>query len=186
MGRQMSSSTRPGTAESTAAPETRPGGIDAGTFRDLMSGFPSGVAVVTTVDDEGAPRGMTITSLCSVGMEPPSLLVCLDNRSGTLRAAVSRGAFAVNLLHTAGRRAATGFSTPGPGRFGEFDWEPVGPHGLPRLVSDAHSTAVCRVLRTVPGGDHTVVLGAVERVDTADAPRPLLYGHRRYATWPSR
>lgn len=184
MGRLMSWSTRPGAAE-PAHPGSRPQEVDAAAFRELMSGFPSGVAVVTTVDDQGVPRGMTCTSLCSVGLEPPSLLVCLDNRSGTLRAAVARGAFAVNLLHTAGRRAAASFSTPGPGRFGEFDWEPVEPHGMPRLVSDAHSTAVCRVLRTVPGGDHTVVLGAVEHVVTEDGPRPLLYGRRRYATWPS-
>ncbi|MEU3254828.1 flavin reductase family protein [Streptomyces sp. NPDC006997] len=159
--------------------------VDVRTFRDLMSGFPSGVAVVTAVDDEGAPRGMTCTSLCSVGLCPPSLLVCLDNRSGTLRAAVSRGVFAVNLLHTGGRRAASVFGRPGPGPFTDVDWEPVGPHGLPRLVSDAHTTAVCRVLRTVPGGDHTVVLGAVEQVATVDGARPLLYGRRRYATWPA-
>ncbi|HET9379725.1 MAG TPA: flavin reductase family protein [Streptomyces sp.] len=180
----MSWSTRPGAAE-RAGSGSRPPEVDTAAFRDLMSGFPSGVAVVTTLDDDGTPRGMTCTSLCSVGLQPPSLLVCLDNRSGTLRAAVSRGAFAVNLLHTAGRRAAASFSRPGAGRFGDFDWEPVDPHGLPRLVSDAHSTAVCRVLRTVPGGDHTVVLGAVEHVVTADDPRPLLYGRRQYAAWPS-
>ncbi|KES06113.1 hypothetical protein BU52_17000 [Streptomyces toyocaensis] len=181
----MQWSTRPGPAERAADPGSRPREVDARTFRELMSGFPSGVAVVTTVDEEGAPRGMTCTSLCSVGLQPPSLLVCLENRSGTLRAAVSRGAFAVNLLHTAGRRAAAGFSTPGPDRFSDVEWELVEPHGLPRLSSDAHATAVCRVLRTVPSGDHTVVLGAVEHVVTAEAPRPLLYGRRRYATWPS-
>lgn len=159
--------------------------VDTGTFRELMSGFPSGVAVVTTVDDDGAPRGMTCTSLCSVGLRPPSLLVCLDDRSGTLSAVVSRAAFAVNLLHTRGRRAADLFGAPGPGRFADVDWEPVGPHGLPRLVSDAHATAACRVVRTMPGGDHTVVLGAVEQVIAAREPRPLLYGRRRYAQWPA-
>ncbi|WP_340562465.1 flavin reductase family protein [Streptomyces sp. GSL17-111] len=155
---------------------------DVDAFRSLMSGFPSGVAVVTSVDGAGAPRGLTCTSMCGVGLHPPSLLVCVDNRSGTLRALCESGAFAVNLLHTGGRRTAETFATPGRDRFAEVAWEPTARYRVPRLTEDAHATAECRVLRTHPGGDHTVVIGAVEEVLSRPG-APLLYGRRRFADW---
>src|SRR5439155_979792 len=46
-------------------------------FRAMMSAFPTGVAVVTTTDADGRPHGMTCSSVCSVTLEPPTLLVCL-------------------------------------------------------------------------------------------------------------
>ncbi|MFH0245761.1 flavin reductase family protein [Streptomyces sp. HK10] len=160
----------------------RPPQVGADAFRSLMSGFPSGVAVVTSVDRHGAPRGLTCTSMCSVGLTPPSLLVCLDNRSGTLRALRESGAFAVNLLHTGGRSTAETFAAPGPDRFSKVAWEPTARHLVPRLTDDAHATAECRVLHTHPAGDHTVVIGAVEDVVARPGP-PLLYGQRRFADW---
>ena len=156
-------------------------------FRALMSGFPSGVTVVTSVDGGGVPRGLTCTSMCSVGLEPPSLLVCLDNRSGTLSALADRGSFAVNLLHADGRKAAETFAAPGPDRFTKIAWEPTMRHAVPRLTEDAHAVAECRVLQTHPAGDHTVVIGAIEEVieeTAATGVGPLLYGERRYASWP--
>ena len=141
--------------------------------------------MVTTVDGEGVPRGMTCTSVCSVGLEPPSLLVCLDNRSGTLRAVSDCGAFAVNLLHTRGRSAAELFTVACPDRFEQVAWEPTKRHGVPRLTEAAHAVAECRVLHMLPAGDHTVVVGAVEDVVTYDEVPPLLYGERRYAGWPA-
>ncbi|MCZ7415702.1 MULTISPECIES: flavin reductase family protein [unclassified Streptomyces] len=160
----------------------RPRQADADAFRSLMSGFPSGVAVVTTVDGSGAPRGLTCTSMCSVGLTPPSLLVCVDNRSGTLRALRESAAFAVNLLHAGGRNTAETFAGPGPDRFSRVAWEPTARYRVPRLTEDAHATAECRVLRTHPAGDHTVVIGAVEEVITGPG-APLLYGRRRFADW---
>ncbi|MFP8961430.1 flavin reductase family protein [Streptomyces nanhaiensis] len=179
----MSSTTSGHHGQSERA-DTVPREVDADSFRALMSGHPSGVAVVTTIDARGVPRGLTCTSVCSVGLEPPSLLVCLDNRSGTLRALSESGVFAVNLLHTRGRGAAQTFATAGPDRFSEVAWEPTERHAVPRLTDDARAVAECRVLHTLPAGDHTVVVGAVEDVVFRPRARPLLYGERRYAGWP--
>ena len=56
--------------------------LDAGerllAFKEAMSTFPSGVTIVTTVDSSGVWRGFTATSFCSVSMDPPLVLVCLD------------------------------------------------------------------------------------------------------------
>lgn len=166
----------------TARPRTRLP-ADAESFKDLMCAFPSGVAVVTTCDEDGTPRGFTCSSLCSVSVRPPTILVCADNRSGTLAALVRRGAFAVNLLHSRGRRTARLFASGDPERFSRVTWRPSPAWSLPYLVEDAHSLAECALDRTIVSGDHTIVLGHVVAIDRRPKP-PLLYGLRQYARWP--
>jgi flavin reductase (DIM6/NTAB) family NADH-FMN oxidoreductase RutF len=159
-------------------------GVSSDDFRSLMSGFPTGVAVLTTVDAGGVPRGMTCSSVCSVTLQPPTLLVCVRSASATLEAMTERGAFAINLLHEHARTTAELFASGAPDRFDRVGWqvEPVfaGPH----LVDDAHAVADCRITRSEAIGDHVVVFGEVFRVGQhgPQPSRPLLYGMRRYLT----
>ncbi|MFH9349075.1 flavin reductase family protein [Kitasatospora sp. NPDC017646] len=154
-------------------------------FRSLMSTFPSGVAIVTTSDLDGRPWGMTCSSVCSVAVEPATLLVCLRGGSPTLAAMLRRSTFAVNLLHAHARAAADLFASGTPHRFDLARWsadqEAAGPH----LSDDAHAVADCRISRTVDVGDHTVVFGEVYRVRNPVAAdrSPLLYGLRTYSSW---
>ncbi|WP_197523193.1 flavin reductase family protein [Actinokineospora pegani] len=153
-------------------------------FRALMAGFPTGVSVVTALSDDGAPWGMTCSSVCSVTVEPPTLLVCLRTASPTLAAVLDRATFAVNLLEHDARRTAELFASGDPFRFDRVEWtvdeEARGPH----LRSAAHSVADCAVVRSETVGDHTVVMGTVERVLRRGVRRPLLYGLRSYSAWP--
>ncbi|MFI7869554.1 flavin reductase family protein [Streptomyces salinarius] len=158
-------------------------------FRALMGSHPSGVAVVTTADARGTPYGFTCTALCSVSLDPPQLLVCAAAGGSTLPVLAARGAFTVNLLHGSGRRAAQAFAGPAAERFTTVPWRPGHLTGLPVLPQDSHATAECRVARTVPAGDHTIVIGEVLHTEThvpAAEAAPLLYGMRRYASWPVR
>lgn len=159
--------------------------VQAEDFRSLMSGFPTGVVVVTTFDPEGSPRGMTCSSLCSVALDPPTLLICMRQGSPTLRAVEQRGSFAVNLLHGGGRPAAELFASGSPDRFDRVLWK-AGPAAAgPHLPDDARMVADCNVTGTKPVGDHTVVFGEVLEVTShLAAAAPLMYGLRRYATWP--
>ncbi|TDD47731.1 flavin reductase family protein [Saccharopolyspora elongata] len=157
---------------------------DAAAFKELMSAFPSGVAVVTVTDRTGEPHGFTCSSLCSVGLAPPTLLICVSNRSGTLAIIRDRGRFAVNLLHSQGRHAAEVFSSGAPDRFSSLPWAPTQRLGLPHLVEHAHAIAECEVTKTTVASDHVIVLGEVAAVTYRQEP-PLLYGLRQYATWPS-
>ena len=47
-------------------------------FFEIMASFPTGVAIVTTLDAQGAPRGLTTTAVSSVSAHPPTVLVCVD------------------------------------------------------------------------------------------------------------
>ncbi|SNS68684.1 NADH-FMN oxidoreductase RutF, flavin reductase (DIM6/NTAB) family [Actinomadura meyerae] len=153
-------------------------------IRPLWAGFPTGVAVVTALAADGRPWGMTCTSLCSVSLDPPLLLVCLRCGSPTLEAIQSTGGFAVNLLHDRARPVSDLFASGVPDRFDRVSWL-VGP-GMagPRLVDAAHTVADCALAEDRTVGDHNVVMGAVLAVTRLTSRRPLMYGLRRYSSWP--
>lgn len=157
--------------------------VDVSRFQDLMSSFPTGVSVVTAIDSEGHPWGATCSSLSSVTLFPPTLLVCLREPGGTLHAVLTCRRFAVNLLHASGRRAATIFSSLHVDKFTEVPWMPWSPSGLPFLHRDAFAVAACEVAEEVQVGDHRIVIGRVFDIRVS-AGVPLLYGLRRYSSWP--
>src|SRR5262245_46923916 len=108
-------------------------------FAALMAGFPSGVAVVTAIGPLGELTGMTCSSMCSVSLEPPILLVCLRSGSRTLDAVVKQGAFTVNLLHDGARPVAQRFAAGGDDRFTETTWSLPRSAAGPHLTEDAHT-----------------------------------------------
>jgi flavin reductase (DIM6/NTAB) family NADH-FMN oxidoreductase RutF len=157
--------------------------VDAARYRQFMSSFPTGVAVVTTLDADGGPRGLTCSSLASVSLEPPVLSVCLGAWSGTLTALVDHGWFAVNLLGMDGRATAELFAKVSPDHFERTAWRAAEGSGSPILIEHTIAVAACRVVATQTIGDHTVVFGEVVAADR-EAGRPLLYGLRQFSAWP--
>lgn len=157
--------------------------VDAARYRQFMSSFPTGVAVVTTRDADGDPRGLTCSSLASVSLEPPVLSVCLGAWSGTLTALTGHGWFAVNLLGTDGRATAELFAKVSPDHFERTAWRAAEGSGTPILTDHTIAVAVCRVMGAQRIGDHTVVFGEVVAADR-EAGRPLLYGLRQFSAWP--
>jgi flavin reductase (DIM6/NTAB) family NADH-FMN oxidoreductase RutF len=153
-------------------------------FRSLMGSFPTGVAVVAALRQDGRPIGMTCSSVCSVSLAPPTLLACLRLGSSTLEAILARSTFTVNLLNADAQPAAELFASSAPDRFERVAWD-MEPDGAgPHLVRDAHRVADCRLSDTAPVGDHQIIFGEVVRVSTWVVGRPLLYGLRRYSAWP--
>jgi len=155
-------------------------GVSTTALKAFMNGYFTGVTIVTSVDGSGRPHGLTCNSLVSVTLDPPTLLVCLDRRSGTLTAVRERGAFAVNLLSEHARAAAQVFASADPDRFGAVVWEPSPNGALPRLVDDAFAIAECAVTDVHSVGDHDVVFGRVLDVE-GESGSPLLYGMRTFS-----
>jgi flavin reductase (DIM6/NTAB) family NADH-FMN oxidoreductase RutF len=153
-------------------------------FRTFMSTFCTGVAVVTAFDRTARPHGLTCTSLASVTLRPPTLMVCLNVASGTLDAIADSGRFAVNLLHERGRQAAELFASADPDRFDRVRWRTSLATGQPLLADDAYATAECRTNGTALVGDHAVVFGEIVHIEQTDAEVPLLYGMRTFSRWP--
>jgi len=175
----MTSSARP---SPPASPPAAVGPVD---IRPLMTAFPTGVTVVTALGAGDRPWGMTCSSLCSVSLAPPVVLVCLRRGSPTLEAVLHRGSFAVNLLQAGSRPVAELFASSAADRFDRVPWTVEDGAAGPHLVGSSHSIADCRLLAEQVVGDHAVLLAGVEAVRLCQQPDPLLYGLRRYARWPA-
>ena len=152
-------------------------------FRGFMSTYFTGVAVITSLDEADRPHGLTCNSLTSITLSPPTLLICLDQASGTLAALLATRTFAVNLLHDRGKRAAEIFASRDPDRFRRVPWQRSAHTGVPLLAEDAYAAAECEVTDTTVVGDHMVVFGRVVHVRN-DTESPLLYGMREFARQP--
>jgi flavin reductase (DIM6/NTAB) family NADH-FMN oxidoreductase RutF len=160
-------------------PAPVPGQPTAEAFRGFMSAYFTGVAVITSVDGEGRPHGLTCNSLASVTLTPPTLLVCLGEHSGTLAAVRDRAGFVVNLLHDGGRSTAELFASRAPDRFDRVGWKESAHGRLPWLVDDAYAMAECTVADMKIVADHAVVFGQVVAVETVPG-SPLLYGRHAF------
>jgi flavin reductase (DIM6/NTAB) family NADH-FMN oxidoreductase RutF len=96
--------------------------IDAETFQQVMASFSAGVAVITTLDADDRPRGLTTTAVTSVSLEPPLLLVCIDRSSRTLPALLHARAFVVNVLDARHAPLAKHFASKAEDKFAALDW----------------------------------------------------------------
>jgi flavin reductase (NADH) len=150
-------------------------------LRSLMAYFPTGVTVVTALDDRNTPYGMTCSSLTSVCLEPPTVLVSLTTSSATLRHAVERGAFGVTLLDGKAQEVAKRFAAPALDRFAGLSWT-FSPLGTPWIEQSMTAAADCDVWRSMEAGDHTLLFGVVRNVRVRGG-NPLLYGLRSYSGW---
>jgi 3-hydroxy-9,10-secoandrosta-1,3,5(10)-triene-9,17-dione monooxygenase reductase component len=145
-------------------------------FRNALRTFASGVTVVAASLDE-QPFGMTCTSFASVSLDPPLVMVCLENDSHTLAAVDGSRSFGVSVLSDEQEEIARAFSTAGPKPFGEVGYK-IAPNGAP-LLHDAIAVLECEVSTIAAAGDHHIVVGQVEACE-ADRGNPLLYFDRHY------
>jgi flavin reductase (DIM6/NTAB) family NADH-FMN oxidoreductase RutF len=146
-------------------------------FRAALSRFPSGVTVVTTRDTEGRLHGITVSAFCSVSLEPPLVLVCIEKTTGSHDALAMSGSFVVNILAKGQQDVSEHFASLSPDKFVELRYH-VGASGLP-VLEDVAVSLECRLTEAYPAGDHTVFLGLVESVTIHDA-EPIVYFHGEY------
>jgi flavin reductase (DIM6/NTAB) family NADH-FMN oxidoreductase RutF len=144
---------------------------DSGAFRQALGQFASGVTIVTTLDAEGRAQGLTVSSFCSVSLEPPLVLVCVDNRSETHAGFRASRLFGVSVLAEDQVEVSQRFARGGPEK-NAFAFE-TGARGTP-LVPGALAQLECSLHSAHEGGDHTIYLGEVLGLRVRPG-RPLLY-----------
>ena len=91
--------------------------IDQHAFRAVLGRFASGVTIVTVTDSEGADRGMTVSAFCSVSLEPPLVLICVDHDASIYEAIRDAEGFTVNILSDGQEALARRFAETDPDRF---------------------------------------------------------------------
>lgn len=154
--------------------------IDAAQFRSAMGRTASGVTVVTTNGAAGR-GGVTVSSLCSLSMEPPSVLFCLHRDARVLPALMENGVFAANILAHDQHRVADCFAGLIPehreDRFGLGEWDAL--HTGAPLLKGALCRFDCKIASVFNFGTHHIIAGEVMALETAEA-RPLVYSNRAY------
>lgn len=153
-------------------------GADARAFRDAIGRFPTGVTVVTTSGPHG-PAGLTTNAVTSLSLDPLLLLVCFDNGSRTLDAVRASGRFGVNVLAAGQDDLARVFASKALPREKFEAVTHVEEHGVP-VLDGAAAWIACSLRELLPGGDHTIGIGAVLGTDVADGREPLVFADGEY------
>ncbi|HSG75244.1 MAG TPA: flavin reductase family protein [Burkholderiales bacterium] len=154
--------------------------VNADQFKLGMRGLAHAVNVITAAH-AGHRYGLTATAVCSVTAEPPTLLVCVNQRAATHGALAKSKAFCVNVLRAEDSDLSNLFSgaQSGEKRFDTREWTKLAT-GSPVLL-DALVSFDCRVVKKLKHGSHTVFLGQVQQVLFGKKGKPLLYAEGQYA-----
>ena len=135
---------------------------DSAAFRHAMGALSEGVAIIGCGDGE-ARAGCTATSLTSLSLGPPTLIVCLARTSSTLAGLREAGSFSINLLAARHQALAHRFSghsgVHGARRFDGAQWVTLST-GAP-ILADAIAAFDCLVEEVIERHSHAIVLGAV-------------------------
>lgn len=140
----------------TPAPDTRRA------LRSAFARFATGVTVVTAMSDRG-PIGITANSFASVSLDPALLLWCPAKTSRRHDAFVSADRFALHVMGTDQDAITWGFANTAEA-FEHCDWE-ASEHGVP-LIAGCPARFECTTRDRLDAGDHTVLIGQIERVST--------------------
>ena len=146
-------------------------------FKQTMASLASGVTVVTGMDPNGDPRGLTVTSVASYSGTPPSVIVCIDVNSSSYPALTTGQHFVVNLLRSDQSDVATLFASKTPDKFERCAWTSW-KNNAP-VLDGTMSHLICRRSFTAEHGDHAIVIGLAIDGAVCDS-QPLIYWKRSF------
>lgn len=144
-------------------------------FKAIMGSYPTGVTIVTTMDQNQKPVGMTVNSFASVSLDPLMVLWCIDHRASNYGAFKHSDSFAVHVLAAEQKELCMNFSKKGIDRFSMVEWT-TSVHGLP-ILPDVLGVFECKKIQEVEAGDHTILIGEVISLHSSDKD-PLFYFRR--------
>ncbi|RHW35697.1 flavin reductase [Neobacillus notoginsengisoli] len=150
-------------------------------FKEVMGNYPTGVTVVTTVDETNTPVGLTVNSFASVSLEPLLILWSIDKRVSSHDLFTATDKFAVNILAADQGDVCSLFAMKGTDRFANCEWN-LSKHSLPVLGGTA-GVFQCHTFKTVDAGDHTILIGKVIDIES-NHKEPLLYHKRTFGKIP--
>ena len=153
--------------------------FDAKGFRRALGQFPTGVAVVTTLDAKGQPVGITVSSFNSVSLDPPLILWGVAKNAFSAEIFNESEHFVVNVLGKHQVALSKRFALQGEDKFAGIDYE-AGIGGCP-VLPDTACCFECRTWNVYDGGDHLIVVGEVVSFRVEESVMPLVFARGTYA-----
>ena len=153
--------------------------VSADDFKNALQLWASGVTVVTTQSEKFGVQGMTDSAFSSVSVNPPLILVCINDAADTGDGIAESQCFAVNVLTTEQQDTSNQFAggTSQQQRFENADWS-AGITGAP-LLNNSLMSLDCTVVEKVRAGTHWIIIGEVQAVECRTG-EPLLYYRGAY------
>ena len=159
--------------------DQHPSSFDSARYRQVLGHFPTGVVVVTAVD-EGEPVGLAIGSFSSVSLDPPLVGFFPDRSSSSWPRIHKAGAFAVNVLGEHQEDVCRTFAAKGTDKFASIGWKP-GRSGSP-IINDVIAWIDCELDQVVDAGDHFFVTGKVLDLEVGSDEGPLVFFRGGYGS----
>ena len=153
--------------------------VDPRALRDVAGAFPTGVTIVTA-RGPGGPAGLTTNAFTSLSLDPALVLVCFDNASRTLPVVREAGRFAVNVLRAGQEELAATFASKRVAAEKFAAATHTEAHGVP-VLDGAVAWLTCELRELIPGGDHTIGIGAVRQMGFDAEREPLVFFRGAYA-----
>lgn len=156
--------------------------VKTNSFKEAMANYPTGVTVVTAIDGEGNPMGLTVNSFASLSLDPLLILWSIDKRVSTYEAFKKADKFAVNILADDQADIASLFASRNRDRFANCDWS-LSKYNLP-IIKGTIATLQCKTFKQVEAGDHTVLIGEISEI-SVEKKSPLVYHGRKMGALPA-
>jgi flavin reductase (DIM6/NTAB) family NADH-FMN oxidoreductase RutF len=151
-------------------------------FKRGMRAHAAGVTIITTTD-AGLHGGLTATAVCSLTIEPPQLLVCVNRRAHAHDLIRRSRVLCINVLAHDQQALAARFAgqdgVDGEARFGIGQWTTL-KTGAP-VLGGSLVCFDCEVIDELPTTTHTVFIGQVVAMSAPLPGPPLLYADGTYA-----
>jgi flavin reductase (DIM6/NTAB) family NADH-FMN oxidoreductase RutF len=142
-------------------------------FKAGLSAFAASVTVVTTLDAQGRPAGLTVTAFSALSKAPPLCLVCIGHEADAYAAMQAAKSYAVNILGREQHALAMQFATHGCDKFAGVEHRAGEKTGCP-LLAGTIASLECQVVSRFSSGDHDIIVGSIESV-TVHTGDPLVY-----------
>ncbi|MEV6161660.1 flavin reductase family protein [Streptomyces sp. NPDC052052] len=154
--------------------------IDSAEFRRTLGHYPTGVAVVTAIEED-EPVGMAVGTFTSISLDPPLVGFFPASASRSWARIRKSGAFTVNVLGADQLDVCRAFATSGADKFAGVSWS-EGPTGAP-VLADAVAWVHCTLSSVHSIGDHDLAVGTVVQHELGSREaRPLVFHRGGYGT----
>jgi len=158
--------------------------IDTNAYKQVMGSFPSGVTVITSLDDDGQIVGLTASAFSALSLDPALVLFCPNYSSDSYPALIKSKRFAIHLLSGDQVDEAYAFARKGKDKAQGIAWT-LSELGNP-LLDNATAIIECELWREYEGGDHAILVGAVKNLIVPEQQvTPMIYCRGKMGALPA-
>ena len=146
--------------------------IDTNFLRKSLGKFSTGVTIITSIDSEGIPVGMTVNSFTSVSLDPPLVLWNIGINQPSYDIFLNAKGFSVSILSKDQNDLCHKFASQLDDKFENVDWK-KSENGFP-LVKNSLAWFDCKKWNYYSGGDHQILVGEVTSFNSSEL-KPLTF-----------